>query len=196
MSQHNDSTATKASHSSPMNRTTKGLVHLPLSESFKAESGAFTTTIRGTTHNWIGAPERLQVTTKGLNHHKASRVQRPKSNKLTKFTSTNPRGEHKPMHKSNGKSTSAQILHSQIPPKATNAYGGRREEEQIRTQQMELQDLDPKGSPHLEERWIDGIIDLDLLSLFPLIGGKNHGGIERKQSFKGSRMEVKTVLKS
>ena len=71
------------------------------------------------------------------------------------------------------------ILHSQIPPKATNACGGRREEEQGRTQQMELQDLDPKASPHLEERWIGGTIDLDLLSLYPLNGGKNHGGIER-----------------
>ena len=44
---------------------------------------------------------------------------------------------------------------------------------------MELQDLDPKASPHLEERWIGGTIDLDLLSLFPLNGGKNHGGLER-----------------
>jgi len=79
-----------------------------------------------------------------------------------------------------GKTTrSGQILHSQIPPKATNACGGRREEEQGRTQQMELQDLDPKASPHLEERWIGGTIDLDLLSLFPLNGGKNHGGTER-----------------
>ena len=52
------------------------------------------------------------------------------------------------------------------------------EEEQRRTQQMELQDLDPKGSPHLEERLIGGMVDLDLLSLFPLNGGKNHGGIE------------------
>ena len=41
--------------------------------------------------------------------------------------------------------------------------GGRREQEQRRTQQMELQDLDPKASPHLEERWIGGTIDLDLL---------------------------------
>ena len=65
------------------------------------------------------------------------------------------------------------ILHSQIPPKATNAYGGRREEEQGRNQQMELQDLNPKASPHLEERWIGGTMDLDLLSLFPLNGGKN-----------------------
>ena len=29
----------------------KGLIHLSLSESFKAESEAFTTTARGTTHN-------------------------------------------------------------------------------------------------------------------------------------------------
>jgi hypothetical protein len=29
-----------------------------------------------------------------------------------------------------------------------------------------LQDLDPKGSPHLEDKVIGGNIDLDLLSLF------------------------------
>ncbi len=27
-----------------------------------------------------------------------------------------------------------------------------------------LQDLDPKSSPHLEEKWIGGSVDLDLLS--------------------------------
>ena len=52
---------------------------------------------------------------------------------------------------------------------------------------MELQDLDPKGSRHLEERLIGGLVDLDLLSLFPLIGGKNHGVIERNPSSKISR---------
>ena len=83
------------------------------------------------------------------------------------------------MHKSNGKSTSAQILHSQIPPKAINVYGGRREEEQRRTQQMELQDLDPLGSSHLKERWIGGNVDLDLLSLFPQRYARIMGGIER-----------------
>jgi hypothetical protein len=31
----------------------------------------------------------------------------------------------------------------------------------------ELQDLDPIGSPHLEEILIGGKIDLDILSLFP-----------------------------
>jgi hypothetical protein len=31
----------------------------------------------------------------------------------------------------------------------------------------ELQGLDPLCSPHLEEIWIGGNIDLDILSLFP-----------------------------
>jgi hypothetical protein len=31
----------------------------------------------------------------------------------------------------------------------------------------ELQDLDPIGSPHIEEIMIGGNVDLDLLSLFP-----------------------------
>jgi hypothetical protein len=41
--------------------------------------------------------------------------------------------------------------------------------------QKELQDQDPLCSPHLEERWIDGNIDLHLLSLFPKKICKNHG---------------------
>ena len=53
----------------------------------------------------------------------------------------------------------------------------------------QLQDLDPKGYPHLEEIWFGGIVDLDLLSLFPLNGGKNHGGMERNQALKRSTME-------
>ena len=94
------------------------------------------------------------------------------------------------MHKSKGKNTrNAQVLHSQIPPKATNACGGRREEEQRRTKQIELQDLDPKGSPHLEERWIGGNVDLDLLSLFPQRYTRIMGGIERGQAFPRSNNE-------
>ena len=46
----------------------------------------------------------------------------------------------------------------------------------------ELQDLDPKGSPHLEERWIVGNVDLDLLSLSPQ-KERIMGGMERKQNF-------------
>ena len=43
----------------------KGLVHLPLSETFEAESGAFTTTIWGTTHtrDW-GLPNSYKSVTK------------------------------------------------------------------------------------------------------------------------------------
>ena len=144
-------------------------------ESLQQQSGAQPTT-------GLGAPVRLQVTTKGLNHSLGSNDPRVTSSRT--FTSTNLRGESKPMHKSNGKSTrSAQVLHSQIPPKATNAYGGRREEEQRRTQQMELQDQDLLGSPHLEEKWIGGIVDLDLFSLFP----QRYARIMRGKLFQGQQ---------
>jgi hypothetical protein len=43
----------------------------------------------------------------------------------------------------------------------------------------ELQDLDPNGSPHLEEILIGRKIDLDLLSLFPQKDARIIGGIER-----------------
>jgi hypothetical protein len=43
----------------------------------------------------------------------------------------------------------------------------------------ELQDLDPIGSPHIEERLIGGNIDLDLLSLFPQEDARIIGGMER-----------------
>ena len=83
----------------------------------------------------------------------------------------------------------SQILHSQIPPKAINAYGGRREEEQRRRTTKELQELDPLSSPHLEERRIGRIVDLDLLSTFPKEYGRFNGGIEREVSFPRSTME-------
>ena len=60
--------ATTGSPYSPMNRTTKGLVYLALSESFKAESGAFTTMIRGTTHKWIGGSRTATI------YHKDNQV--------------------------------------------------------------------------------------------------------------------------
>jgi hypothetical protein len=41
----------------------------------------------------------------------------------------------------------------------------------------ELQDLDPIGSPHLEEKVISGNEDLDLLSLFPKKDARNMGGM-------------------
>ena len=62
------------------------------------------------------------------------------------------------------------------PTKATNS----REEMRGRTKEEheELQDLDPRGSPHLEEKVIGGNVDLDLLSLFPQKLARIHGGIE------------------
>ena len=141
----------------------KGLVHLPLSESFEAEIRSLSTTIRGTTHNGIGGSRtatsdhtRVSTTTR------ASRVQRPKSNKLTNFQlsrilveSTNRCTKQWQEHKCSNPSLSNSN-------KATNAYGGIREEEQRRTQQMELQELDRKGSTHLEEKRLGGNVDLGL----------------------------------
>jgi hypothetical protein len=53
----------------------------------------------------------------------------------------------------------------------------------------ELQDLDPMGSPHKEEKVIGRNIDLDLLSLFPQRYVRIMGGIERCASFPRSTME-------
>jgi hypothetical protein len=53
----------------------------------------------------------------------------------------------------------------------------------------ELQDLDPIGSPHMEEKVIGGNVDLDLLSLFPQRYARIMGGIERWESFPKSTME-------
>ena len=48
---------------------------------------------------------------------------------------------------------------------------------------QELQDQDLLGSPHLEERWIGGKVDLDLLSLLPQRYARIMGGIERGKAF-------------
>jgi hypothetical protein len=63
------------------------------------------------------------------------------------------------------------------PTKATNAIEGyeRKNKEEIH---KELQDIDPTGSPHIEETVICGNEDLDLLSLFPQKDGRNMGGME------------------
>jgi hypothetical protein len=53
----------------------------------------------------------------------------------------------------------------------------------------ELQDLDPMGSPHKEEKVIGGNIDLDLLSLFPPRYARTMEGIQRRESFPRSTME-------
>ena len=48
----------------------------------------------------------------------------------------------------------------------------------MKEEHEELQDLDPRGSPHLEEKVIGGNMDLDLLSLFPQKLARIHGGIK------------------
>jgi hypothetical protein len=64
----------------------------------------------------------------------------------------------------------------------------------------ELQDLDPLCPPHLEERWIGGNIDLDLLSLFPqkyarIIGGMEEGGQAFKVNNGGERNSIRVQPK-
>ena len=54
---------------------------------------------------------------------------------------------------------------------------------------QELQDQDLLGSPHLEERWIGGNVDLDLLSQIPQRYARIMGGIGRGANFPRSTME-------
>ena len=46
---------------------------------------------------------------------------------------------------------------------SNESYGGKEEEQE--GEHQKLQDLDPRGSPHIEEKVIGGNVDLDLLSL-------------------------------
>ena len=61
---------------------------------------------------------------------------------------------------------------------------------------MELQELDRKGSPHLEEEWIGGIVDLDLLSLSLKDMQESREGLRGRQAFpnvnNGGEREGKT----
>ena len=56
---------------------------------------------------------------------------------------------------------------------------GRKMREEQEGEHQELQDLDPRGSPHMEENMIGGNVDLDLLFLFPQKLARIRGGIER-----------------
>ena len=79
--------------------------------------------------------------------------------------------------KCNGKGTrSARVLLSQITPKQLML--GRKMRGRTKEEHEELQDLDPRGSPHLEEKVIGGYVDLDILSLFPQELARIIGGIE------------------
>ena len=63
-----------------------------------------------------------------------------------------------------------------IPPKQLML--GKKMRGRTKEEHEELQDLDPRGSPHLEEKVIGGNVDLDLLSLFPQELARIIGGIE------------------
>jgi hypothetical protein len=56
----------------------------------------------------------------------------------------------------------------------------RYERKNIGGNHKELQDLDPIGFPHKEEKVIGGNVDLDLLSLFPKKDARIMGGMGRK----------------
>ena len=63
------------------------------------------------------------------------------------------------------------------------------------SQVQELQDLDPRGSPHIEEEVIGGNVDLDLLSLFPQELARIIGGIKSWQARRMSTMWEEHELK-
>ena len=71
---------------------------------------------------------------------------------------------------------------------SNKCFGGNERGRTKRRTTKELQELDPLGSPHLEERLIGGNVDLDLLSLFPQKYARFIGGIERGASFSRSTM--------
>ena len=131
MNRHNGSTTTKVSPSSPMNRTTKVWFNFHYRYSFEAESGAFQQQSGAQPTMGLGAPERLSTTIRGTTHKgiggsrtassdhtrvstttRASRVQRPKSNKFTSFQLPRIFVESTPMHQM--QKARAQVLKSFI----------------------------------------------------------------------------------
>ena len=65
----------------------------------------------------------------------------------------------------------------------------------MKEEHEELQDLDPRSSPHIEEKVIGGNVDLDLLSLFPQKLARIHGGVESQQARRRSTMGEEHELK-
>ena len=134
----------------------------------------------------LGAPKWPQkvswpqkaLTTKGHNHRLGSNDPRVTSSRT--FTSTNPRGESKPMQQ-NAMARTHEVLKSFTLKfqQSNKCLWGNKRGRTMEEKHQELQDQDLLGSPHLEERWIGGNVDLDLLSLFPQRYARIMGGIER-----------------
>ena len=69
---------------------------------------------------------------------------------------------------------------------------GRKMRGRTKEEHEELQDLDPRGSPHLEEKVIGGYVDLDLLSLFPQERARIIGGLRVSKLEEGQQWGKKT----
>ena len=127
----------------------KGLVHLPLSVFLRGGIRSLSTTIRGTTHNRLGAPERLSTTIRGTTHNGIggsrtassdhTRVQPPQRRlgpEDPRVTSSQDFNFHESSWRAHRCTKCKRQEHKcSSPPlsnsnKATNAYGGIREEEQ------------------------------------------------------------------
>ena len=136
--------------------------------------------------------EELRVTTNRLGytiHPRGTNSQEhnaPKNNKLFKLhLHVSPWRTPTYAPNAKGKTTqSGQVLHSQIPPKATNTGEGyeRKDKggERKRNSKIKIQKCSPR-----KEGWIGRILDLDLNSRFPQIDVRIMGGMERKQAPRG-----------
>ena len=111
-----------------------------------------------------------------------------KSNKLLELQShISLRGTQIYAPNAKGKTTQGgQVLHSQIQPKQLMLERDLRGRIKRRTTK-ELQELDPLGSPHLEEKLIGGNVDLDLLSCFPKDRQESLEGLGEGKVFQGQQ---------
>ena len=129
------------------------------------------------------------LTTKVSTTTKASRVQRPKSNKLTNFQL--PRIFVESTNRCNNAMARAHKVLKSFTLKFQQSnkclWGNKRGRTKLEKHQ-ELQYQDLLGSPHLEEEGIGGNVDLDLLSQIPQRYARIMGGIERGASFPRSTM--------
>src|SRR3954466_3412593 len=91
----------------------------------------------------------------------------------TSLTTTNPRREIKPMHQmqwqEHMKCSSPPLSNPTKATKAMEEY-----ERKNKEKHQELQDLDPQGSPHKEERWLCGECRSRSPLSFPSKRSKNH----------------------
>ena len=113
---------------------------------------------------WLGHTSTTQLEA-AKNTTTSSRVKDPRVTSSQTFTSTNPRGESKPMQQNAMARTHEVFKSFTLKFQQSNKclWGNKRGTTMVE-KHKELQDQDLLGSPHLEERWIGGNVDLDLLS--------------------------------